>query len=88
MSLPLNLTGGLRCPATPHAWTFHPDQAHLPKAFSEESCAPHCGARLTGNGQPASLVQVLTLHSLGCFTDLVWLDLELVVGCVSVLGPP
>ena len=39
-------------------------------------------------GSRASLVRGLPLHSLGCFADLVWLDLEIVVGRVSVLGPP
>ena len=36
----------------------------------------------------AAFVRGLPLHSLGCFADLVWLDLEIVVGRVSVLGPP
>ena len=39
-------------------------------------------------GSRASLVQVLTLHSLGYFTDLVWPNLELVVGHVSFLVLP
>ena len=67
---------------------FTPIRPTCPRHSVRNRVLLTAGPNSQETGSRASLVQVLTLRSLGCFPDLVWLDLELAVGRARFLGPP